>query len=131
MSITLSGANLPWPEPKIASLVVPVGTRIDAYMFDINRRLWVLLKAGDRRALVIWELLTGTARLVIPWTDRPIELGKTRASSHLLQDIAVAGFAGEPKFTSYSEAARQSLLDTMAGGPPRGAAPSRDVVPPR
>ncbi len=86
-------------------LRMPVGTRIAAKAIDARWRLWMLLQSGEENALLIGNLIDGSADTVIEWTREEIVFRTTWAQNPYRGKIVVAGKPQEPLRTTLTEAA--------------------------
>ena len=88
----------------IRSLHIPApkGVRVETADLDINWRLWSVLEAEGKHALVIWDLRSGDVKTAIPWCDDKIELGATLISTMSAGMFVAAGRKGGPRLTTLS-----------------------------
>ncbi|MBN2292525.1 MAG: hypothetical protein JXM70_08880 [Pirellulales bacterium] len=60
---------------------VPVNSEILHAEMDIRNQVWIILKSGNRQALVVFFMETGQKLTLIPWTEDLLEMGATPAAS--------------------------------------------------
>lgn len=87
----------------VTHMKVPKGTKVSHAVIGCECRLWTVLQSDSENCLVVWDLLQGTTKTLVPWTTKEIEFGTMAArSGSTVSKVVIAGVRGELKFTSRS-----------------------------
>jgi hypothetical protein len=95
--VIASGLDIP-----ALHIAAPDGVRVENAELDYKMRLWSVLTAAGKTALVVWDLRDGTTRTAIPWGSGKIEIGATLLRPLRYAMIVGASRNGGPMITSLS-----------------------------
>ncbi len=84
-------------------LKAPRDVTLGSVALDYKRQLWTVLESSGETALVVWDIRNRRKRFAIPWGDKPIELGSTRAI-YISRGpkVVIAGTPGTTKLSTTS-----------------------------
>lgn len=79
---------------------VPQETTIEKALIDCKWQLWLLLKDGTKRSIIVWDMLNQDAFEVEGWTTDELSLGLTRTTPHVKTMIVFGGKKGSTYSTT-------------------------------
>jgi hypothetical protein len=89
-----------WPRTG-RTVDVPVGTTVKTVALDVSWKLWAVVEADGKSGLIVWDLASGGASLVIPVTAKAVDIGTTPATRERTGLVVLAGLPGERRMTTW------------------------------
>jgi len=89
-------------ERRYGVLYIPSNTIIEQADIDYRWQVWVKLVSGTKQSLILWNLLDGTVKTLVPFSKDKIKMNVTLYTIDRSGKVIIAGVDNNPLHTTWS-----------------------------